>query len=83
MSRKYDTSAVRFGMNLMKKPPKLKEMKKEKIICESCGRYAEKYAEAKTYKYFFCEKEKKVISIKKMNVIDKEIKKEVSESKVL
>lgn len=67
MTREY----FRYGTKsdpdriVLQKSPKSFKMKKEKIICEVCKRYAEKIQEAETYKYFWCERCKKVLSIRK------------------
>ena len=67
MSQKY----FRFGMIKdiekikLEKPPKLPKMKKETMICETCGDKILKYAESKIYKHFWCDREGKNFSIRK------------------
>lgn len=50
---------------ILQKPPKLPKMKKEEMLCETCGDKILKYAETKDYKYFWCDKEGKNFNIRK------------------
>ena len=66
MTREY----FRYGTKsdpdrvILQKPPKSFKMKKEKIICEVCKRYAEKMQESETYRWVWCKVCKLPISIK-------------------